>query len=217
MLLGMLKASPVALLGLGALMTGTFKPAKACASPAYVTVVGLGLLMGSLGDFFLELERDGKPQFFVLGLASFLLSHLAYIGAFVADSRAGAFTRPLFLGATVAFGGLAGGLVWILLPGVKPDLVAPVIVYATAIALMGAMATGWWPKPFPINGAYTLAMAGAAFFVLSDSVLSYNKFAAPVPSSRWVIMTTYYAAQTLIAMSASRRWSAASSAAAKDE
>ncbi len=44
-------------------------------------------------------------------------------------------------------------------------------------------------------------LSGAAFFVLSDSVLSFNKFVAPVPCGKVIVMITYYVAQTLIALS----------------
>ncbi len=42
---------------------------------------------------------------------------------------------------------------------------------------------------------------GALFFVISDSVLSFNMFIVEVPYSHPIIMSTYYAAQLGIALS----------------
>lgn len=46
------------------------------------------------------------------------------------------------------------------------------------------------------------AASGALFFIVSDMILAVNKFCFPVPYSRALIMSTYYAAQMLIALSA---------------
>lgn len=46
------------------------------------------------------------------------------------------------------------------------------------------------------------AGGGALLFILSDLTIALNKFCFPVPYSRALIMSTYYAAQMLIALSA---------------
>ena len=45
------------------------------------------------------------------------------------------------------------------------------------------------------------AMLGAVLFLLSDSTLALNKFRAPVNQSSVIVMSTYWAAQLLIAWS----------------
>jgi hypothetical protein len=40
---------------------------------------------------------------------------------------------------------------------------------------------------------------GAGFFMLSDSLLATNKFAAPFPMAQFLVLATYYVAQILIA------------------
>lgn len=45
------------------------------------------------------------------------------------------------------------------------------------------------------------AAIGAVLFVISDLVLAVNKFCQPVAGERYIIMTTYYAAQFFIALS----------------
>ena len=47
-------------------------------------------------------------------------------------------------------------------------------------------------------------MVGALLFILSDTTLALNKFRAPVPQRDLIIMSTYYAAQFLIAWSVYR-------------
>lgn len=44
--------------------------------------------------------------------------------------------------------------------------------------------------------------AGAVFFMISDSALSFNLFQKKFEGARLLVMTTYYAAQVLIALSA---------------
>jgi uncharacterized membrane protein YhhN len=47
-----------------------------------------------------------------------------------------------------------------------------------------------WPKPASIY-----LFTGAISFVLSDSILAFNKFYQPVPLSGFLIMATYLYAQ----------------------
>ena len=42
---------------------------------------------------------------------------------------------------------------------------------------------------------------GALVFVVSDSILAANKFVAPLPMAKYLIMVTYYSGQGLIALS----------------
>jgi uncharacterized membrane protein YhhN len=44
-------------------------------------------------------------------------------------------------------------------------------------------------------------MIGAILFLVSDSVLAINRFAKPFRAAEALLLTTYFAAQTLIALS----------------
>jgi alkenylglycerophosphocholine/alkenylglycerophosphoethanolamine hydrolase len=46
-----------------------------------------------------------------------------------------------------------------------------------------------------------LALLGATLFVLSDSALAINRFVRPFKAVHAVVLSTYYAAQWLIALS----------------
>jgi len=155
----------------------------------YRTIITFGLFFSLLGDIFLMLPDDH----FLMGLVSFLLAHLAYIGAFGlgAGWAVYALALPPFL--------LFGGAVWYLLSPRLGKMRLPAFVYMLAILLMGwqaanqMLATG--------TTAALMALAGALLFLVSDSVLALNRFRKAVPAAQVIILSTYYAAQMLIALS----------------
>lgn len=162
------------------------------ASPSYQWAVTAGLLFSTAGDVFLMLPRDR----FVAGLASFLVAHLCYIGAFSIGVPFGA--APLLWLPFLAAGGVVLALVW---PGLKPALRAPVTVYVIVIAAMAGQAAGRWHL---LGGWLALAAAlGAALFVASDAVLALDRFRRHFPAARALTLATYWAAQLLIALSVS--------------
>ena len=76
----------------------------------YAKLVALGLLLSSAGDAFLELESRDK-NFFVFGLGSFLLAHVAYIVALAKGGRVvDAFAVPFYIYSVGMFGYLLPGL-----------------------------------------------------------------------------------------------------------
>lgn len=162
------------------------------ARPDYQWAIAAGLVLSTAGDVFLMLPRDR----FVAGLASFLLAHLCYLRAFSIEVPFGA-GLLLWLPFFVA-GGMVVALVW---PGLKPALRGPVVVYVIVIAAMAGQATGRW---YAAGSAVALAAAvGAGLFVVSDAVLAIDRFRWPFRAARAVTLTTYWAAQLLIAISVS--------------
>lgn len=162
------------------------------ARPEYRWAIAAGLLFSTAGDVFLMLPRDR----FVAGLASFLVAHLCYIGAFSSGVPFGA--APLLWLPFFAAGGVVVALVW---PGLKPALRAPVVAYVVVIAAMAGQATGRW---YVSGSMVALAAAvGAGLFVISDAVLAIDRFRWHFRAARAVTLTTYWAAQLLIALSVS--------------
>lgn len=145
-------------------------------------------LVGSLaGDAFLMVEG-----FFIPGLVSFLLAHVAYIVLF----RQGVawFPRPLALVATLGVGGAMYAFLW--QGGLPVELRIPVAVYVTVIALMAAQAIG---RAAVLGDRTARQVAlGACFFMLSDSLLATNRFVQPLPLAQVWVLATYYAAQAFI-------------------
>ncbi len=158
----------------------------------YQWAIAAGLLFSTAGDVFLMLPRDR----FVAGLASFLVAHLCYVGAFAIGVPFAA--APLLWLPFFAAGGLVLALVW---PGLKPALRAPVAVYVIVIAAMAGQAAGRWHMT---GSVVALAAAvGAGFFVVSDAVLAIDRFRWKFRAARAVTLATYWAAQLLIALSIS--------------
>ena len=159
-------------------------------SDTYRWLVILGLLLSLAGDVFLMLPDD---RYFIFGLASFLVAHLFYIGAY--RSRGGfGFTWWLAL----VYLAYAVTLVYLLWPTIA-DVRIPVIVYAAVLMVMGWQAAEMWITWSDLSAL--AAMLGGIFFLLSDSTLALNKFRAPIRQSSIIVMSTYWAAQLLIAWS----------------
>lgn len=149
-----------------------------------------GLLLSLAGDVALLWPQRG----FLPGLVCFLLAHLAYLVAFTRSTRFAQRPWPLVLYAVVA-----GGLLWLLWPGVPPSLRLPVLAYVVCLAAMAAQAAVVWRSGSP-RGA--VLAAGGALFVLSDALLAHNKFGGPLPPLPWPnlwILSSYWAAQWCIA------------------
>ena len=90
--------------------------------------------------------------------------------------------------------GYAAYLFNLLYPSIKAadgGLELPVTFYCFSIATMMASA---------IHYQSFLGITGAILFVISDSYLSLNMFLKPMPHSKLIIMSTYFAAQLLLGM-----------------
>ncbi len=148
-------------------------------------VVALALCLA--GDVFLMLPRN----LFVPGLASFLVGHLCFIAGFIAARGDDPLWGLTSAGAIVALGVSARPV----LQGAvaqDPALRIPVLAYMGVIGAMlvtSAMPGGW------------LAIAGAATFVLSDSILARNRFVRPMRHGHLATMVTYHAALALLVLS----------------
>ena len=159
----------------------------------YSIAILAGLVCSLAGDIFLMLPGER----FLPGLASFLLAHLAYLAAFTRG------LAPLGLGlAALPLAG-AGLLVLVYLwPGLDVRLRLPVTIYVAAIVTMAAAALARWTW---LNTTPALLGAlGALLFVISDAVLAVDRFRRPFRAAQGVLLSTYFAAQVLIALSVTR-------------
>jgi uncharacterized membrane protein YhhN len=156
--------------------------------------VRIGLRLSLLGDVFLLWPQQG----FLPGLVSFLLAHLAYIAAFSVPLRFGA--RPWVFAVYGAIAALILAQLW---PGIPPALRLPVLAYVVCLACMAAQASAWWRASAgtPTENLARSAAFGGVLFMASDSLLAFNKFAAPLPLSALWILLTYWLAQWCIANS----------------
>lgn len=163
-------------------------------SAAYRRWIGIGMVFSLVGDILLMLPMDA----FVGGLVAFLLGHLCFIRAFVTDTRLAA--RPLALLGCLAYGLLNLWALWPTLPGA---LHVPVVVYVVALATMGgqAVARAWWHDGDRLAGPAQWAAGGALLFMLSDTLLAWDRFRFVIPLSAVWVLATYYAALWCLARS----------------
>ncbi|MDB4952429.1 MAG: YhhN-like protein [Gemmatimonadetes bacterium] len=158
--------------------------------PFYRGAIFAGLAFSLVGDVLLMLPADR----FVAGLAAFFAAHVCYVAAFLSGGRP---NLPLtVLLALLAF---AAVLLRVLAAGAG-RLLPLASLYAGAPAAMAWVAVGRWMH-LGTPGAATAAV-GACLFVLSDSALAVDRFGRRFHGAQALVLSTYYAAQWLIATSA---------------
>lgn len=156
---------------------------------AYASLLAVGLALSALGDVLLEL-----PHGFLPGLGAFLAAHLAYVAAFVGQTRRLRAWRAL---PFVLYAGLFVSLLW---PGLGA-LRAPVLAYVAAIASMqwrAAACIGATPRGRRSEWA---ALLGALTFALSDSLLGLDRFHSPLGEARVAVILFYWLGQYGLAVS----------------
>lgn len=179
----------------------TLIPLLGFAVYAYKRFPSRNLLLAALafswiGDIVL-LFADIAEIYFILALASFLISHLLYCTLFNKQKtveirnnivfRVGCLIILLYVVAMISF----------LLPTLG-SLKVPVIIYAFVISTMLLFAfNGFlsWSKP---GNKYVFY--GAVIFVISDSILAINKFYTSIEKGSFFIMLTYLVAQYLLVL-----------------
>lgn len=148
-----------------------------------------GLILSTLGDVFLML----RPQKFIAGLASFLVAHIFYVIAF--SSKLNSLSIPLVSYWVIP---IAVGYFIYLWPKLG-EMKLPVLFYFSAISLMLISATALYIQA-PTN-THSLLLLGAILFAISDGILGYRKFVKPFMYGQVAVMTTYFSAQCLLALS----------------
>ena len=152
-----------------------------------IMLAGLALSWG--GDAFLI---GTARHWFLLGLASFLLAHIAYTTAFVSLGLA----RRWTLSAALPVLAIAVGVLFWLHSYVPENLLWPVRFYTAVISLMVITAFGALGA-----GATPLIAAGACLFFLSDLSVAALRFTEPSVPTYVLGLPLYYAAQICLAFS----------------
>jgi len=145
----------------------------------------VGLFLGALGDFLLQL--DGC---FDAGLAAFLTGHLAYIFAF---SRVLPIDRwsPWVAGLATVFMIAALRWLWSHLGARR----IPVTIYALVISAMVTAAC----SAAATHAVPVFTAAGAVLFYVSDLGVARQRFVCPSLGNRVFSLPLYYAGQLLLA------------------
>lgn len=159
-------------------------------SETYKYLIIIGLFLSLFGDVFLMLPSDK----FVQGLASFLVAHIFYIWAFTLGF--GPYFEFSFLIPVAIYAII---FLWIILPKTA-NLKLPVFIYALMLLVFMWQATGRFFYLAETTALFTIL--GAVLFVISDSVLAFDRFLVKkYKFSQTLILATYWGAQVLLALS----------------
>ena len=157
---------------------------------------GVGLILSLAGDVLLMLSLD---RFFLFGLVAFLLAHLAYVIGFNIPLPEFSLWGIVFA-VMVSLGGarVIRRIVDALPSRGQARMRMPIIVYSTVIsimllsAMMKLMDLTW-------NANAALLVSGGAFlFYISDIILAWNKFVAPIQYGRIYNIAAYHLGQIML-------------------
>jgi uncharacterized membrane protein YhhN len=147
------------------------------------------LVFGLLGDVGLMLSSGRTDLPFLAGLGAFLVGHICYLVAFAQVGLNGLAT----VGGLLVVGGIAGLMLPAVLRGAAASagrLFAGVVAgYALTLAAMTVLGVGT---------AIVATAVGAVAFLCSDTLLGRDRFVAPVPRGKLLVIVTYHLAQFLI-------------------
>ncbi|HEY8023750.1 MAG TPA: lysoplasmalogenase [Burkholderiaceae bacterium] len=161
----------------------------------YRHAIMVGIVFSAFGDVFLMLPETLIATGFMFGLGSFLIAHLFFLRALSSDAKW--FGKLFVLPAFVIVGALNLAILW---PGLGGDLKVPVLLYIACLIAMTSQAVSRFLTLRTVASGY--AAFGGIIFLLSDTLIAYNKFHAPIIFASVCILATYYAALWLIAKSA---------------
>lgn len=158
---------------------------------SYSNLILIGLLFSLLGDIFLMLPS--KPL--LPGLGSFLLAHFFYVGAF--HTQVDIEWNRASIISLVAIAAWCG-IIWRVMHAHLGKLYIPGGIYYISISTMVFLSLQHWFSG--VAGSEYLVI-GALLFYASDTALAFNRIRAPYRSAQLLILSTYYPAQFLIALS----------------
>lgn len=191
------------------------------AGPALTTPLMIwfvvGLVLSLAGDVWLMLP----PRFFLAGLVSFLLAHVAYmIGFLCGPDPITACEAPAFYAVSVwrvdtllSVAVVAAPLICTAVclvrrvsqaldQGDHGQLRGPIMAYTGIITLMVIVSMTTLFRPdWPSYGAVA-AVAGAELFFLSDGLLAWNRFVRPMRYGKLIVIVAYHLGQAGIVWAA---------------
>ncbi|MGL5597055.1 MAG: lysoplasmalogenase [Aeromonas sp.] len=148
----------------------------------------LGLCLSLVGDVWLMLPIDR----FIQGFAAFFAANLCYLMGFI--------QRPLLLNLAdglllLLVAGLVFGLLW----GHLGRMQISIFCYVLLVISMVWVAAGAWHASLTVGSA--AALVGGILFFFSDCILALDRFLRPFSQARALVMSSYFAAQFLMAAS----------------
>jgi len=154
---------------------------------------GLGILLSMLGDVLLMISLD---RLFLYGLVAFLFAHVFYIVGFnIPISEISAWS--VILAILIGWGGarvIRRILASVIAKG-QGRLRLPITIYGAVISIMLLSAMIKLNDLSWNAGASILVSVGAFLFYISDVILAWNKFVAPIQRGRIYNIAAYHLGQ----------------------
>jgi uncharacterized membrane protein YhhN len=158
----------------------------------FAGLIWAGILLSVVGDVALLWQ---SKRAFLVGLAAFLLAHLAYVIAFLGVARwsphVAAVAAVMAVSSTLLMRAIWKG---------AAGMHGPTIAYAVVISAMVISASAMIGGPLPLA---PFAAVGAVLFYISDSSLALNLFRKPIPHVAFLAIGVYWIGQLGIAIAAS--------------
>ena len=149
-----------------------------------------------VGDNFLMLS--GKNElFFFAGVGGFFFAQLSYIYTFAKFSEKGGrgkLQKNPWL--SLLFLVYVAGMLALQFPGLEGMMKPIITIYALSLIGMSMMALNRSGRVGAMS--FQLVFIGSLLFLLSDSMIAFDKFHSEIPLAGFLIMITYIAAQYLI-------------------
>jgi uncharacterized membrane protein YhhN len=160
---------------------------------------GIGILFSLVGDTLLLAPN----RFFLSGLIAFLLAHVAYIIGFnvnaVGPNAWDIFFAFIILLSVVR---ILQRFIPVLRSKGMNSLILPVEIYALTISIMLFFAVRTLADPAWQTNATGLISAGAFLFYISDLILAWNRFVAPIQNGRLLNIVAYHLGQIALIVGA---------------
>ena len=158
----------------------------------------VALMFSWVGDILLIFDKD-IPLLFVVGLGAFALAHACYAFTFLVHGRNSAKRSKhliwwlAFIGLLIIF--MASGYFFVSVSG---GLSVAVAVYCLLIAFMTLSALLRYGRTDARS--FWLTLVGALLFMVSDSLIGFQKFVQPVDYGSFWVMISYILSQYVILM-----------------
>ncbi|MDA0194265.1 MAG: lysoplasmalogenase [Bacteroidetes bacterium] len=151
------------------------------------------LVFSWIGDVVL-MYQEHDSIYFLIGLSAFAIAQLLYISSFsrARYSNETAISWRARIGHSAPFVLFSIALLWKVFPAAGPQGL-PVLVYA--LLLLSMVISAILRKGRINQTSFNQLLFGASLFMLSDSLIAWNKFVSPVAFSGLLIMATYVLAQ----------------------
>jgi uncharacterized membrane protein YhhN len=149
-----------------------------------------------VGDNFLMFSEKNE-LFFFAGVGGFFCAQVTYIYLFSKyREREGQGYLQRHLWISLFFMAYVAGMLLLLFPGLEGMMKPIITIYALSLMGMSMVALNRSGRVGVTS--FKLVFMGSLLFLLSDSMIAFNKFHSAIPLAGFLIMVTYIAAQYMI-------------------